>query len=238
MTDAPDLPDESLPPPDLPIARLSAMVASLRRQGARNYRKQAQKRAHILARARRTLAQRGAAAVTVRDLAQDCGVAVQTLYSLIGGREQILCAAVDELFGIQIAHARAHGAAAGDFILAYCDTVEAYVTRNEAYARAVVTLLRAHDHPIARITFARLETAFGAHLAALASDGALRPWVDAAALTRGICDAIGGQLVGWIEGRIARDALHRGLLLAVGLPLLGAAGPLLAARIEARLTGV
>lgn len=219
-----------LPPPDTPIAR-----NALRPVGAANIRKQAQKRAHILARARRTLAQRGAAAVTVRDLAQDCGVAVQTLYSLIGGREQILCAAVDELFDIQIAHARAHAASAGDFVLAYCDTVESYVTANEDYARAIVTLLRAHEHPITRITYARLRTAVAAHLQMLAGQNLLKPWVDGMALASTLCDAIATQLVGWVDGRIAREALHRGLLLAVGLPLLGAASTPLAARVETRL---
>ena len=56
----------------------------------------AERRQRILAAARAIVAKRGYEALTMRELAQASRVTVPTLYNLIGGKEAVLAAAVEE----------------------------------------------------------------------------------------------------------------------------------------------
>ena len=54
------------------------------------------RRAHIRAVTRRLLTEKGCAGVTVREIAKASGFALQTIYNLVGPRDQVLCDAMIE----------------------------------------------------------------------------------------------------------------------------------------------
>ena len=56
----------------------------------------AERRERILAAAREIIGERGYEALTMRDLARASRVTVPTIYNLVGGKEQVLFAAVEE----------------------------------------------------------------------------------------------------------------------------------------------
>jgi AcrR family transcriptional regulator len=73
----------------VPLRRRARRESAAREQ-------QRQRRSHILAAVRRLLTEVGCEKVTVRDIADESGYAVQTIYNLVGPRDQAISEAISE----------------------------------------------------------------------------------------------------------------------------------------------
>ncbi|RYG24859.1 MAG: TetR/AcrR family transcriptional regulator, partial [Burkholderiales bacterium] len=82
--------------PSLPIFGLSAAPVA----GGRNWHLQETRRAQILAAIRRLLVQFEFDDVTVRRIAEASGYSVQTLYNLVGPRDQAISEAISQYLGM------------------------------------------------------------------------------------------------------------------------------------------
>jgi AcrR family transcriptional regulator len=195
-----------------------------------------QQRAMFRATARALLAERGYAGVHIRDLASRCGVTTQTLYNNIGGREEILSTAVDELLQVQIARAHAESERTGkNFMLIFCDLAARLLQPDWDYVSAVVSVLKEQDSrpSLADTVENRCIAAYRDHLLTMRKAGSLKHWVDVDVMATTLQDIIRSVLSVCWRNNATSDQLRDQLTMGVGLPLLGMSCGPEAARIEA-----
>ena len=195
-----------------------------------------QQRAMFRAMARTLLAERGYAGVHIRDLASRCGVTTQTLYNNLGGREEILSTAVDELLKVQIARARAESQRTGrNFMLVFCDLTARLLQPDWDYVSAIVAVLKEQDcrPSLANTVEQRCIAAYRDHLLTMQAAGALKHWVDVNTMATTLQDIIRSVLAVCWRNNASADQLRQQLTMGVGLPLLGVTCGAEAVRIEA-----
>ena len=151
----------------------------------------AERRQRILAAARAIVATRGYEALTMRELAQASRVTVPTLYNLIGGKEAVLAAAVEEQTARFLAAIeRRGGTSPAARLLAVVDACTRELLGLPAYYRTLLHLL-----------YTRRGRGARAQARGPALGGEL------AAALRAIAEA--GELVGWAEPtRAAAQPAH------------------------------
>src|SRR5207244_2716277 len=117
---------------------LSPVPIDVAGAGSRRRQQADRQRAVIRAMARKLLAEHGHDGFHINDLASRCGVAMQTLYNHIGGRETILSSAVDELLCFQLSRAHEESHITGiDFMLVYCDVTARMLDFDKEYVIAI-----------------------------------------------------------------------------------------------------
>lgn len=217
--------------PSLPVMSFSR-AGGLRRQRA------GQQRMRIRAAARELFAERGYAGFHINDLAERCGVAVQTLYNHLGGRDEILSSAVDELLQEHICWAAAESARTGrNFILVCCDMMARLMKADWQYVRSVISVLRNPDQPtlVTETVEARCISAYRGHLHSIREAALLKQWVNVDTLATALLDVFRTILISRAGCRSDADRLRHELLMGIGLLLQGATLGEEAQRIEALL---
>ena len=192
-------------------------------------RRQRERRAAALAVTRRLLAQTPEQ-FTLRRVAEECGVTVQTLRNGFGRREDLLVAAFnDHTSAVWCALGKA---SSGPFV--FLDLALVYhrcAVRTPQFLRAMVTSAMANTGPLARAQ--RHGSALkSAHLRMLARSEQLRPGVDAEALGAHVTRLNTFMMYEWTQGGDPDD-LRREMIDGNRLLLMGALLPRAAAEVEA-----
>src|SRR5262245_42811852 len=106
----------------------------------------AERRARILAAARRLIAARGFDGLTMRDLARASRVSVPTLYNLFGGKHALILGELEETFADVLASTRtARGATFVERAFAGCEAGMRDLLAVPRYSRALVHLFLTSD---------------------------------------------------------------------------------------------
>ena len=184
----------------------------------------AERRQRILAAARAIVAARGYEALTMRELAQKSRVTVPTLYNLIGGKEAVLAAAVEEQTARFLAAIeRRPGASPAARLLAVIDACTRELLGLPAYYRTLLHLL--YTAEAAGPVRARVDRALGGELSealrAIGEAGELAAWVDERALLRSLRSQLGACALQWAGGELDDDAFPAGAIYQASLTLLG-----------------
>jgi AcrR family transcriptional regulator len=184
----------------------------------------AERRQRILAAARAIVAARGYEALTMRELAQKSRVTVPTLYNLIGGKEAVLAAAVEEQtarFLARIERRRGTGPAAR--LLAVIEACTRELLGLPSYYRSLLQLLysaEAASHVRARVDRA-LTGELSAALHAIAEAGELVAWAEPRPLLRCLRSQLGASALAWAAGELPDAAFPAAARYEAGLTLLG-----------------
>jgi AcrR family transcriptional regulator len=184
----------------------------------------AERRQRILAAAREIIAGRGYEALTMRELARASRVTVPTLYNLIGGKQAVLAAAVEEqtLRFVERIERRG-GASPAAQLLSVIDACVGELLRLPAYYRTLLHLL--YGSNAAAGVRATVERALGAELAfalrELARAGELAAWADERALLGSLRSHLGASALRWAGGDLADDAFRASASYEACLTLLG-----------------
>ena len=172
----------------------------------------AERRQRILAAARAIVAARGYEALTMRELAQASRVTVPTLYNLIGGKEAVLFAAVEEQTARFVARIERGSGRPAAQLLAL-----------PAYYRTLLHLLYTADgaarvrRSVDRALAGELLHALGA----IAEAGELAPWADPRALLRTLRAHLGATALEWASGALPDAAFPAAAAYEACLTLLG-----------------
>lgn len=181
--------------------------------------KMAARRQRILEEARRLIASDGFEGLTMRELAQAAEVTVPTVYNLIGNKESVLLAAVEEQtegFTSALDQVR------GDLIAVVEATVQQLI-RRPRYYRALLLALSSTEHAgaaqryAAQALFQQIERA----LADLAEAKELAPWIDQRALAQRLHDHIDYAAIEWARGSLTEESFRSAALFDASLTLLG-----------------
>ncbi len=183
----------------------------------------AERREGILAAAREIIGELGYEGLTMRDLARASRVTVPTIYNLVGGKEAVLFAAVEEqterfVAGVE----QVDDAAPAARVLSVVDACTRELLRLPRYYRSLLRLLFASD------AAAPARDAVGRALAAqlaqgvrdLRDSGELVAWADPETLV----DQLGAQLafasMRWAAGELDREGLRAASAYGVCLALM------------------
>jgi AcrR family transcriptional regulator len=187
-------------------------------------RQMAERRQRILAAAREIIAARGYEALTMRELARASRVTVPTLYNLIGGKQAVLAAAVEEQtarFAARIE--RRGGPSPAVQLLSVIDACVDELLRLPAYYRTLLRLLYGSD--AAASVRRAVDRALGAELAhalaELAHAGGLATWADERALLESLRSQLGASALRWAGGGLADAAFRATASYQACLTLLG-----------------
>ena len=217
---------------------LSSTPLPCHKTGNTSTQKAYHERALVLAQARNSFAERGYERFNMRDLAGQCGISVQSLYNNLGGREEILTAAITELLKTQIARLKEECARNGhNFILFFCEFIACRMELDCKYAKAITaTLKTANNKP--RLASAFEEILVGAYRSCLLDmqkQGSLKDWCDIDSIAVGLQSTIATVLTEHSNRRLSIDGLRNQLMMNAGLTLLGASNGNEARRIEATM---
>ncbi len=184
----------------------------------------AERRQRILNAARSLVAERGYEALTMRELAQASRVTVPTLYNLIGGKQAVLAAAIEEQTArfVRRIEGRAEQSPAGR-LLAVIEACTHELLGLPAYYRSLLQLL--YRAEAASQLRGRVDRALGGELAgalsAIAKAGELVPWADPRALLRSLRSQLGANALQWAAGDLSDGAFPATCSYDACLTLLG-----------------
>lgn len=162
----------------------------------------AERRTRILDAARAIIGELGYEGLTMRDLAQESRVTVPTIYNLIGNKEQVLLAAVEQQTGSFLSSIQREP---GD-LLAVVDAAVQELLRMPRYYRALLLVLLSSDTagPARRVADRALAREMDDALAEIAGAGELADWVDPILLRERLHAHLDITSIEWARG--ARSA--------------------------------
>jgi AcrR family transcriptional regulator len=171
----------------------------------------AERRERILAAAREIIGQRGYEALTMRDLARASRVTVPTVYNLVGSKEEVLFAAIEE----QTARFEAGLAAGGELppaqrLIAIVDAAATEYLRMPRYYRSLLTLLLVSDsaHGMRRRVDRAISTPTGEALSAMREAGELATWLELRPLRGRLRAHLQMTSLQWAVGGLTDDGLR------------------------------
>ena len=184
----------------------------------------AERRQRILAAARAIVARQGYEALTMRELARESRVTVPTLYNLIGGKQAVLAAAVEEqTLRFLAAVERQAGRSPAARLLAVVGACTRELLGLPAYYRSLLHLL--YRAEAASRVRRRVDRALGSELAgalrAIADSGELVAWADPRALLRSLRSQLSANALAWASGGLADQAFAATACYDTCLTLLG-----------------
>jgi AcrR family transcriptional regulator len=186
----------------------------------------AERRERILGSAREMIGARGYESLTMRDLARIARVTVPTIYNLIGGKEAVLFAAVEEQTAQFLAAIEYDGEpCAGSRALTVVDSCTREMLRMPRYYRSLLGILLQSEpaREMRDLVDRALVGEFKSALLQLRDAGELVEWVDPATLARGLTSQLEFTSMRWAGGQLDSDLLPDAAVYGVGLMLLGAA---------------
>jgi len=197
----------------------------------------AERRARILASARRLIARRGVEGLTLRDLAAASQVSVPTVYNLIGGKQALLSALLEETFA-RVA-ARLGALAEGGLVaraLALCEAGWSELLAEPAYFRELVHAFLVSDEttPLRRQIDERQMDVMTQVLRIGQAHGELAEWADPAQVASTLYAHYVLTLLRWAGGELQDPGLAPTITYGLCLILLGVARGEAAHELERR----
>lgn len=174
-------------------------------------RQMAERRERILAAAREIVAEQGYAGLSMRDLARQSRVTVPTIYNLVGGKDAVLFAAVEEQtarFVAGIEETRAAGPV--EHILAVHESCVRELLRLPRYYRTFLMQLVSADAaaPIRTRVAQALARELARGVDTLRAQGALAEWNEPAALVALLHRNLNAASLSWASGELADARLR------------------------------
>ncbi len=194
----------------------------------------AARRERILEAARQVIERDGFEGLTMRSLADAGEVTVPTIYNLVGNKEQVLLAAVEEQTrGFTSALERAHGD-----LLEVVEATVRQLVRRPRYYRALLLVLASADQAGAAQRFAAhaLGDQIERALAELDAAGELAGWVDRDALAQRLHGHIDQVAIEWARGSLTNASFRAAALFDAALTMLGVTSGASRARFERTAT--
>jgi AcrR family transcriptional regulator len=179
----------------------------------------AERRERILEAARQLIAEHGFEGLTMRSLASASRVTAPTLYNLVGNKEQVLFAAVEEqTLGFVAALERS-----GPDLLSLVDATVRQLLRRPRYYRELLQVLASSESadPARRHVERALATQIAAALADLEARGQLVDWVDAAVLARQLHAHLDTVSLEWARGLHGPASFRASARYGVATAMLG-----------------
>lgn len=188
----------------------------------------AARRSRILKAARRLMAREGYAGLTMRELAQSSRVSVPTVYNLIGGKDALLEALMEELYVSIAGRLSQSQATTGTFLdqaFAVCQAGHHELLENPRYARQLMSaFLQSPDtSPLRREIDLRFVEMMAGILAQGRAAGQLADWAEPVAVSRAMYGHYTICLIAWSQGDIDDDQLRDTTAYGHALQLLGVA---------------
>ena len=179
----------------------------------------AERRERILEAARELVETRGYSGLTMRDLASASRVTVPTIYNLVGSKEEVLFAAVEEQTRV---FAENLGRARGD-LMAVVDATVKHLLRRPRYYRALVLVLLGAEpaDPSRRHVDRSLALQIDLALAALAEAGELAVWVDRAVLGQRLHAHLDMTSIEWARGALAATSFQAAARFEAATTMIG-----------------
>ena len=191
----------------------------------------ASRREQILEAARAVIETRGYAALSMRNLAAESGVTVPTIYNLVGNKEAVLFAAVEEqtrgfVGGLE--------RASGDLVEVVVATVRLLVRRPRYYRALLIALANAENADAARRLVGRaLEAQISSSVEALHEVGALSSWIDLRVLTERLHARLEAISLEWSRGALTTSGFRAAAMYDVALTMMGITSGNVRSRFEA-----
>jgi len=187
----------------------------------------ADRKARILAEARRLIARHGFEGLTMRDVADAARVSVPTVYNLVGNKYALVEALVEEHFAdfISALGAEPPGDGLVEQVLAVWRASHRLLLATPAYTRALVhVFLTTEDaSPIRRVMDQRSVDMMAETLRAAQRSGELVSWVDPVVVSRTMYGIYVHKVIGWAANEIDDEGLPVFVTLGWALILLGLA---------------
>lgn len=186
--------------------------------------KMAERRERILASAREILAERGFEALTTRELAARARVTVPTIYNLIGPKDAVLFAAVEETTArfLEGVGERADLAPAERILAVGEDSVAELVADPRYYKTLLPLLFTSSAARAARVAVAKtMVSRFRLGVDALAEAGDLVEWASPAEVAGRLSLDLTAVALSWAAGDLDEDAFRHAASLGSATILLG-----------------
>ena len=186
----------------------------------------AERRERILAAARQTIGERGYASLTMRDLAQAARVTVPTIYNLIGGKEAVLFAAIeDQTQGFLESIETARRSSPVSRALAVVENTTRELLRLPAYYQSLLGLLLTSEAAgeMRALVGRALRGEFERALLEMREAGELVEWADPPTLSHALNSQLQFTALQWVGGELDADGLKEASLYGAGLSLLAVA---------------
>jgi len=179
----------------------------------------AERRARILEAARSLIETHGYEALTMRDLARISEVTVPTIYNLIGNKESVLLAAVEDQTRPFVAGLAEQS---GDLTLVIEAAVRQLVRRPRYYRSLLLALAGSENAgPAHRYVGRALAEQIDRALADLETAGQLVDWVDRRVLAERIRAHFDMASLEWARGRLSGPAFRAAAIFDAASTLLG-----------------
>lgn len=205
---------------DVPDARLPVILTRPSSRTRLRWVGQNDRRAQVLATTRKRIEELGFEKVTLRMLAADCGVSVQTIFNLVGNRSQVFRGALNDLGGLIDLVAKKAGDHYPAYPIAYADTIWHLAMRNpECLKRLTLTQFSfgsAFSNDVRDCAAALLRNALKE------MHGRMRSNMDLRLITESIASTQGAAMLEWAYDMYDIYELRRKLLYGVSLVLMGA----------------
>ena len=189
-------------------------------------RQRHERRAAVLAAAREMIAEFGYAGVTVRDLAERCGVSVPTLYNQFGDKDGVLSAAIEAHFLEVLSSTPMTAREPGyERLVIIIDQIAEQILTLSAYHRRLLEAFAAirTTAPVQQRIAKQLAQTIEAELQIMANQRQLADWANPASVAGQMTTASIAAAVVWSSGMVPDDQFAATIQYATGLILLGIA---------------
>lgn len=192
--------------------------------------KMATRRERILETARILIEREGYDGLTMRNLASESGVTVPTLYNLIGNKEEVLFAAVEEQTRPFVANLER----VGTDLVAVVEATVRQLVRRPRYYRALLLVLSNSERsdPARRHVGRAVADQLSSSLARLSESGELAPWVDRTVLAQRLHAHLDMASLEWARGTLTATSFRAAALFDVSTAMLGLCADPSRARFE------
>jgi AcrR family transcriptional regulator len=183
------------------------------------------RRERILAAARGIIAEQGYDGLTMRALASASQVTVPTIYNLVGSKDEVLFAAVEEQIARFVgALERSRGSDPAAGVLAVVDACVRELLRLPRYYRSLLMLLFTSDaaSAVRREVGGVLRAQFARTVAGLDRAGQLAGWVDREALVQRLGAHLAFTSLEWAAGGLGAETFRASALYDASLALVAA----------------
>jgi AcrR family transcriptional regulator len=177
------------------------------------------RRQQILEAARGLIETDGYDALTMRNLANESGVTVPTIYNLIGNKEQVLFEAIEDQ---TVAFASKFEVGNTDLISVVEATVRHLIRRPRYYRAVLLVLARSDRADSARRHVGRaVALPIANSIDALAQTGTLASWVDREMLAQRIHTQLDMACLEWARGSLTATSFRAAALVDLAMTMLG-----------------
>jgi AcrR family transcriptional regulator len=197
----------------------------------------AERRARILAAARKLIADRGYEGLTMRDLAKASRVSVPTLYNLFGSKHALLLGELEETFAnVAASLERVRDGSFVERALAACEAGNQDLLSAPGYSRELTHLFLTSEEtrPLRQGIAERYVQMMAGVLRDAQTQRELAAWVDPVAVSRRMFAHYTHAMIQWAQGELDADEFQQATQLGMSLMLLGLARGRAARELEQR----